>query len=118
MLIPCFVLGARPCTSEKSNVTVSCELLLSFDDTLIVPEMLPPINSTLYSFASSRNDCDVFEPNACASSGARKSVAASATEHTAVILSDDDDDALFLVSNESAGDDVARARARLLLAPH
>jgi len=44
-------------------------------------------------------------------------VAASATEHTAVILSDDDDDALFLVSNESAGDDVARARARLLLAP-
>ena len=44
-------------------------------------------------------------------------MAASATEHAAGILSDDDDDALFLVSlNESAGDDVARARARLLLA--
>lgn len=65
MFTPCLVFGASPSTEEKSNVTVSCKLRFSFDVIFTEPETFSEdVNSTLYSFAVSESDWEVFESNA------------------------------------------------------
>jgi len=65
MFTPCLVFGANPSTEEKSNVTVSCKLRFSFDVIFTEPETFSEdVNSTLYSFAVSESDWEVFESNA------------------------------------------------------
>ena len=65
MFTPCLVFGANPSTEDKSNVTVSCKLRFSFDVIFTDPEtFLEDVNSTLYSFAVSESDWEVFESNA------------------------------------------------------
>ena len=65
MFTPCLVFGANPSTEEKSNVTVSCKLRFSFDVIFTEPETFSEdVNSTLYSFALSESDWEVFESNA------------------------------------------------------
>ena len=62
MFTPCLVFGANPSTEEKSNVTVSCKLRFSFDVIFTEPETFSEdVNSTLYSFAVSESDWEVFD---------------------------------------------------------
>ena len=74
MFTPCLVFGANPSTEEKSNVTVSCKLRFSFDVIFTEPETFSEdVNSTLYSFAVSESDWEVFESNAKDDEGVEKS---------------------------------------------
>ena len=110
MFTPCLVFGANPSTEEKSNVTVSCKLRFSFDVIFTEPETFSEdVNSTLYSFAVSESDWEVFESNAKDDEGVErtlKSASDIAKEETKRLIA-----TLFLPSSlmhvdEDVNDDV------------
>ena len=96
MFTPCLVFGANPSTEEKSNVTVSCKLRFSFDVIFTEPETFSEdVNSTLYSFAVSESDWEVFESNAKdegVETTPPKSASDIAKEETTLTVDDVNDD--------------------------